>query len=159
MTRYIPPRLRPTRADLRPGYVPAVARHAQAWVYNGVKYRSHDEARYAARLDLLIHAGQVRSWSKAPCFALVVAGCKVGRYTPDFEVYYSNGQRELVEVKGYPARDYRLRVALFRALYPHEVLQVVDGHGRPWVPPKRRKRAPAASPGRPGPRNAGPRDS
>jgi hypothetical protein len=137
--------MRARRPFLAQSSIPAAGRNARGCSYNGVNYRSKDEAGYAERLDVLIHAGQVRAWRKSPSFALVVNSIKVGRYTPDFEVVYMDGHRELVEVKGWASPDYRLRSALFRACYPGEVLQVVDGKGRPWVDPataaRRRKEA------------------
>lgn len=93
--------------------------------YNGKWYHSQAEAEYAARLDQLIRAGEVKEWGRQAPFDLVVNGIKIGRYWADFLVRLSDGSTEVHEVKGVMTEVARMKLALFEALYPEIKLVVV----------------------------------
>lgn len=105
---------------------------AQPTTYRGCRYRSKAEANYAGILDLRLAAKDIKAWEREPSFPLIVNGKRCGRYTPDFLVTLKDGTRELIEVKGWAARDFSLRLKVFEALYPAWKVRVVDGQGRPW---------------------------
>lgn len=92
--------------------------------YNGRTYHSAKEADYARTLDLLKHSidasKRVVSWKPQPRFELRVYGSLIGHYTPDFDVEYADGHREIVEVKGFMTTDFRLRWKIFEAMMEHD---------------------------------------
>ena len=107
--------------------------------YAGALYDSRAEARRAETLDLLMRAGKISSWWRAPRFDFRVGKIDVGWYTPDFIVEHLDGTLEAIEVKGRASRDLALRLNLFRALYPEIRLSVLDGQGNPWKPARRKR--------------------
>jgi Protein of unknown function (DUF1064) len=88
-------------------------------------YDSKKEAEYARVLDYRQTAGEVLDWTPQPRIPLVVNGVKVCEYRPDFLVIYWDGVEELVEVKGFATREWRLKSKLLAALYPERRLVVV----------------------------------
>ena len=104
----------------------------QPTTYRGYRYRSRAEANYARTLDLRLAAKDIRAWERAPSFPLIVSVKRCGHYTPDFLVTLDDGAQELIEVKGWAARDFALRLKVFKALFPEWKIRVVDGQGRPW---------------------------
>lgn len=95
---------------------------------------NHPSKREAARCDelhLLQKAGAISDLEYEPQFWFVINGEQLklanGRragYKPDFS--YVEGGREVVEdVKGFAARDFALRAALFRHLFPTVELRIV----------------------------------
>lgn len=88
--------------------------------YNGIRFKSQLEVKYAKRLDLLKKAGEVLDWSyeSEPCkLPLWVNGTKVCTYKIDFYVKYSD-RIEYVEVKGVQTDVWRLKWKLAHILYP-----------------------------------------
>jgi Protein of unknown function (DUF1064) len=87
--------------------------------YAGVKYASKREARYAAELDLRVKAGEIASWRRQVKIPLRINGRKITNYVIDFEVRHHSGVLEYIEVKGFQTAEWRLKWALFDALWPH----------------------------------------
>lgn len=76
-------------------------------IYNGAKYPSVKQARYAAQLDLRLAAGEIKGWRQAKSIFLTAGGAQLyspkGRrqlYRPDFEITHLDDSIELIEVKG-----------------------------------------------------------
>lgn len=70
-------------------------------------------------MDLRLHARgkeKVDSWERQIPFRLEVNGVLICKYVVDFHVHYADGRHELVEVKGYPTKDWLLKKKLFEAL-------------------------------------------
>jgi len=84
--------------------------------YNGHYYDSMLEANYAMYLDILVKAKVVDHWEGQVVKRLDVNGKTVCTYRLDFEVYYTNGKVEYVEVKGFWTDVARIKVKLFEAL-------------------------------------------
>jgi len=94
--------------------------------YGGVIYDSPDEARFAQDLDARRLAGEVFGWTyHPPPMPLVVNGHLIARWHPDF-VYIKTGTVEpiYVEVKGRWKAESKLKMKLFRALYPYHRLEI-----------------------------------
>jgi hypothetical protein len=93
-------------------------------MYEGRVYHSAKEADFAKTLNLLKHAvdasKRVVSWKPQPRFELRVYGSLIGHYTPDFDVQYADGHREIVEVKGFETIDWKLRWKIFEAMMEHD---------------------------------------
>jgi hypothetical protein len=64
--------------------------------YGDRTYDSGAEARYAARLDMLKLAGDIREWTPQPVYVL---GDDI-KYRADFRVTGSDGRQWVVDVKG-----------------------------------------------------------
>lgn len=86
----------------------------------GRTFASKKEARRYGDLKTLERAGEISGLICQPRFDLTVNGIRVGRWTPDFS-YFEADQEIVEDVKGGNATKteaYRLRVKLFKALYP-----------------------------------------
>ena len=85
--------------------------------YKGIKYHSKKEAEYAKKLDLLVKAKKISSWTRQIPYPLVVNGKKIANYIMDFEVVTNDGTRQLIEVKGYETQVWKIKWKLIQALY------------------------------------------
>jgi hypothetical protein len=86
------------------------------------------EQAYAARLDLLRHAGQVLWW-KFEGLKLRLADSTF--YTPDFAVMVAGGQIECHEVKGFWTDDARVKIKVAADMYPFRFVAVKKA-GKDW---------------------------
>jgi hypothetical protein len=102
--------------------------HAVRTNYNGVRYDSKREAQYAATLDMMRKArgsDRVFEWARQVPFPLRVNGHLICKLTLDFQVCYYDGRIEYHEVKGVETRDFKLRMKLFRALFPDVIVRII----------------------------------
>ena len=97
----------------------------------GHSHPSKREAKRCDELHLLQACGQIANLQVEPQFWFEIAGkplkLRNGRragYKPDWS-YTEKGQSVAEDVKGYAARDFPLREALFRHLHPDIELRVV----------------------------------
>jgi Protein of unknown function (DUF1064) len=97
---------------------------------HGHKHDSRREAARCAELHLLQRAGHISALHIHPLYRFSInhVPIKMGNggqasYTPDF-YYIENGKMIVEDVKGFIVRDFPLRAALFRALYPDVELRV-----------------------------------
>ena len=60
---------------------------------------------------------------------MVVNGKKITTYLVDFLLFHRDGHEEYVEIKGKWTAEARLKVALFRALFPNRLYRVVSSKG------------------------------
>lgn len=101
-------------------------------VFQGHKYDSLAEADYAAgNLERRLLAGDIAWWKPHPVIRIVLNGVHIVDYKLDFEVGLKDERRELVEVKGNPARTplWRLKWKLLNAMFkddPMTVLRLVE---------------------------------
>lgn len=95
--------------------------------YDGFRYDSGFEAKYAQELDLRKGAGDIKDWEKQVNIPLIVNGYEVCKYRIDFIVYHGDNTVEYVETKGFATPVWRLKWKLFEALFsdkPNVVLTV-----------------------------------
>lgn len=97
------------------------ARNNAPEVYNGRKYASRMEARYAMRLDAEQRLGLVVSWEAQVLLPLLVPQesgdpVQVGVYVVDFMVHRPGGT-EAVETKGFWTREARFKRKVFEATW------------------------------------------
>ncbi|GMA64736.1 DUF1064 domain-containing protein [Alicyclobacillus fastidiosus] len=91
--------------------------------FAGQIFDSKAERDYYLYLLSLQQSGEVTDIRLQPQFELQpsykVAGHKRSaiKYTADFEVVYADGRREVVDVKGFAARDFSLRKRMFEYRY------------------------------------------
>lgn len=98
---------------------------------HGHKHASKREAARCGELHLLQVAGEIADLVVEPTFKFVIDGKPLlmanghqAKYRPDF-FYTKGGQDVAEEVKGFVVKDFRLRAALFRHLFPTIELRVI----------------------------------
>ena len=89
--------------------------NAQTCVYDGHTYHSRAEARYATELDLRVKAGELDHWERQKRIALEAYGCHICNYYIDFILYYADGRKEYVEIKGLETATWKLKWKMFLA--------------------------------------------
>jgi hypothetical protein len=98
-------------------------------VYNGVRYDSVKEAQFAGDLDLARHAqgpARVASWERQFRIPLIVNHVTVGHMVVDFLVRYTDGRKELVEIKS-PATQtplFKFKVKILEATWLQDHLDI-----------------------------------
>lgn len=98
--------------------------NAKKTVFNGIKFDSKKEANYYAELLLRQKAGEIASIDRQPQFVLVPPyehnGQKVRalKYIADFKVTYPDGTVEIIDVKGYKTKEYKLKKKMLLQQYP-----------------------------------------
>jgi hypothetical protein len=111
--------------------------------YHGILYDSKGESDFAAQCDLRKADGELVDWAyHPPPYALDIRGYEVGRYTMDFALYYADGRKKLIEVKGayWTPRD-RLRWKVFLACWQDQLREMgwtITLVQKPQTPRRRR---------------------
>ena len=85
--------------------------------YQGVRYSSKKEARYAMELDLRIKDGEVLFYLRQVPFDLPGNT----KYRADFMEFLSNGEVRIIDVKGYKTPEYKTKKRQVEALYPVKI--------------------------------------
>jgi len=85
--------------------------------YNGKRYDSKLEARYAAKLDLAKQAGDLLMVLRQVPFELP-GGVK---YRCDFMEFWSDGEVKIVDCKGYMTPQSAAKIKMVEDLYPISV--------------------------------------
>ena len=88
--------------------------------FNGRLYHSIKEANYAATLELLKKAGEIKDYTPQYTISLDVNGEHINDVIVDFLVMGKYGRKELHEVKGYPTLAWRRSWKLLKAIYGKE---------------------------------------
>jgi hypothetical protein len=78
-------------------------------VYNGRKYHSKKEARYAQILDLRIKASEIISWQPQVKIDLSINGNHITNYVCDFRVVTKDGTIQYHEVKGVETQAFKIK--------------------------------------------------
>ncbi len=99
--------------------------NAHQTLYNGARYASMAEAKYAQELDIRLKVGEIKAWERQIPFDLMVGNKKVTRYVIDFVEIGLDGNKTYVEVKGVWTDVAKLKRKLFEALYPDLKYKVV----------------------------------
>jgi hypothetical protein len=92
--------------------------------YNGVVYHSKAEAKRAFELDCMKAARQITGWKRQRGFPLLVNGVFICTYYADFQVWGETTDWA-EEIKGHETEVYKLKLKLFRALYPDVELRII----------------------------------
>lgn len=92
--------------------------------YKGVTYMSKKEANYAMALDAMKKRGDIISYTCQVPFQITINNIKCFKYLLDFEVKYSDGHIEYVDVKGFRTKIYRLKKKCVEAQYSIKITEV-----------------------------------
>lgn len=101
--------------------------HATKQEYGGLKYDSKLEVGFAKELDARIAAGEKFTWTRQRLLDLKVNGEKVCGYKMDFVLDHGNDTFELVETKGLPMPDWKLKWRLLEILIKTEQFRLDNG--------------------------------
>jgi hypothetical protein len=94
--------------------------------YNGRRYASKLEAKRAYQLDMLVKAGEIKSWSPQVRVPLhVPGGGIVGYYVVDFLVTCNDGSCRYEEVKGYETALWKWKFRHFKQEYPDRSIVIL----------------------------------
>ncbi len=93
--------------------------------YSGITFDSAAEAKRAAELDVLVKCGEIFGWQRQRPYVIVVNEIYICTYFVDFWVAGKDGKWWLEEVKGHETPEYKLKMKLFRALYPQIDIRVL----------------------------------
>lgn len=129
---------------------PRLSKHKKT-VYNGIKYHSGWEAKFAAELDKKKNNGLIKDWTRqvkiefniinqngkailtdTPAYGLKqqnIPFYHICSYYIDFVVVNNDDSLEYIEIKGYETELWRLKFKIFEALfsiiYPDIVIKVI----------------------------------
>lgn len=92
--------------------------------YNGYNYDSKKEAEYAAQLDWMLKAKEIKSWERQHKLELRVNGILICKYYVDFAVTLNDGTIEYHEVKGYETDVWRIKWKLAQALFNEKFILI-----------------------------------
>ena len=91
---------------------------------DGIWFDSKKEAERYRQLKVLERCGQIRNLTLQPRFPLIVNESRICEYRADFSYYSMRTCEPVVEdTKGKPTREYKLKKALFEALYGRRILE------------------------------------
>lgn len=89
---------------------------AKSVITGGRRYDSGGEAKYAAHLQTLKLAKEIKDWTPQVQYDLKVNGKKICGYRIDFRVEHHDGSIELIEYKGFATSEWKLKWKLAEAL-------------------------------------------
>jgi hypothetical protein len=92
--------------------------------YNGMKFDSRKEAKYAFELDMRKRANEIAGYVCQLPMPIIMNGVQVAKYIADFEVIYLDGRKEIVDVKGMKTPMYRLKKKLIEAQYGIKITEI-----------------------------------
>ena len=92
--------------------------------YKGTVYASKLGMQYRQHLDLKIKANLVKSYTEQVPFRIVINERKICVYKLDFEVHYTDGRVEYIDVKGVLTAIYRLKKKLVEAMFGVTIKEV-----------------------------------
>jgi len=91
--------------------------HAKPTQSDGIKFASKKEAKYYETLKIMQKAGII-------LFFLRQVPIHIGagvRYFVDFQVFYTDGHVEFVDIKGMQTKEFILKKKLVEERYPFEI--------------------------------------
>ncbi len=104
--------------------------HAKRIQINGIQFDSIKESQRYAELKLMERTGQISNLSVHPTFVIVEGfewhGEKVRpvKYEADFK-YIENGKDVVEDVKGIMTDTFKIKIKLFKSLYPDIDFRIV----------------------------------
>ena len=128
-------------------------------IVDGIKFDSEMESLYYKYLLELKEKGIVKDFILQPAFPLqekfiivegkIILGSdenfnKLKRkykaetisaitYISDFDVLYTDGHREIVDVKGMETADFKLKLKLFKCKYPELNIRLLKLYRKEWI--------------------------
>ena len=103
---------------------------------DGHTFDSKAEGNYYLILKEKQRRGEIESFKLQPKYILQDGFRKNGKkyqpitYKADFEVYYPDGEIEVIDVKGVQTEAFKIKAKMFERRYPDLTLTLVDGKGK-----------------------------
>ena len=100
-------------------------------IIDEIMFDSKKEAEYYCELKLRKRAGDIKDFELQPKFVLQKGFRKNGKairpitYMADFKVYHTDGTVEIIDVKGFITKEFRIKQKLFDHQYPELKLSIV----------------------------------
>lgn len=95
--------------------------------YNGRIFDSKREAEFAKHLQYLKHArnlaDRVVDIQYQVSYTIKIKNTHICKYIADFVVIYGDGQREVIDVKGFKTAIYKLKKRLVEAQYDITIIE------------------------------------
>ena len=88
--------------------------------FDGIKYDSNFESKYAQELGFRVAAGDIREWSRQERIDLRAYGVHICFYKVDFTVVHNDDSIEYIECKGFVTDLWRFKWRLFEAMMNEE---------------------------------------
>lgn len=98
---------------------------------DGIAFDSKAEGEYYLHLKQAQEDGLVESFELQPKFILQEGFKKDGKsylpitYKADFDVWYADGYRDVIDVKGFETADFKIKRKLFEHKYPYVTLKLM----------------------------------
>lgn len=103
---------------------------AQKQTFNGKIFDSKFEAGQAQELELRKRAKDIKDYETQVEFPLIVNGYKLGVYIADFVIEHNDGEKEILEAKGFVGREFPMKWKLVEALYGDEYKLTIVWQGK-----------------------------
>lgn len=98
---------------------------------DGITFDSKKEAEYYCQLKLLKKAGEIKDFGMQQRYELQPEFNKNGKkyqsitYVADFVIVNNDGTTEVIDVKGFETKEFKIKKKLFEYKYPDLSLKVV----------------------------------
>lgn len=98
---------------------------------DGIIFDSQKEANYYCQLKIMRAAGEIRDFALQPKYELQESFEKHGKkiktitYIADFLVVHSDGSTEIIDVKGFETKDFKIKKKMFEYRYCNLKLTVI----------------------------------
>lgn len=105
---------------------------AKRTTVDGITFDSQREAEYYYELKLLKRAGRIKDFELQPEFILLEDFTKFGKkikgikYRADFKIIHNDSSVEIIDVKGFQTKDFKLKKKLFDNQYRDLKLTLVE---------------------------------
>ena len=112
--------------------------NARKTVVDDLKFDSKVESEYYLHLKEQKEIGAIESFELQPKFLLQEGFRKDGKwikpitYVADFDVWFPDGTREVIDVKGQETEVFKIKKKLFYQKYPYVVLKLVKKTRKGW---------------------------
>lgn len=91
---------------------------------DGIVFSSKKEAARYSQLKILERCGYIKNLTLQPSFKIIVNGIRICEYRGDFSYFdFKSGQPVVEDTKGMKTPVYKLKKALFEALYGRKILE------------------------------------
>jgi hypothetical protein len=105
--------------------------HAKRTEIDGISFDSMAEGEYYRHLKQQQEEGVIESFELQPKYILQSGFYKGGKhfrpimYVADFDIWYPDGTREVIDVKGFETADFKIKRKLFEKKYPSVTLTLM----------------------------------
>jgi len=98
--------------------------------YKGEKFDSKLEVGFVKELEVRLQAGERFTWERQRLLELRVNDRKVCGYKMDFVLDHGNGVYELVETKGFPTPEWKIKWRLLECLIESDAFKEFNGFSK-----------------------------